>query len=97
MRRTNKATPPAPLTTHYLPAFTQSRGRVGSAHYEEKTACGIWIQEDQFSCEPTCTECQAWLEEDAKALASLDEIEGDVVTVDYDRDITGGRAREVRR
>jgi len=45
--------------THYVPSFTTINGR------KRRTVCGVWVNVDEHSAEPTCPECQAWLAQEA--------------------------------
>ena len=51
------------MTSHYIGAFTQRRGH--GKHAEEIAICGRWTPIHDHSVEPTCKECEAWLEQDA--------------------------------
>jgi hypothetical protein len=49
----------AKAPTHYIPPFTRVNGR------QQETVCGLWIREREFSREPTCPACAAWLVQSA--------------------------------
>lgn len=57
---------PEGVDTHYIPAFTQRRGRL------ERAVCQRMVDPvRQFSTDPTCEECAALLEDDTHTTASL--------------------------
>jgi hypothetical protein len=45
--------------THYIPPFTRVNGR------QQEAACRAWVLEREFSREPTCPACAAWLVQSA--------------------------------
>lgn len=45
--------------THYIPALCERNGR------QERAVCGEWIRAHEFSTEPTCATCRAYLAADA--------------------------------
>ena len=52
--------------THYVPAFVPA-GR------HPQAVCGAFIHSDaEFSVEPTCPTCKAWLESDTTTIESFD-------------------------
>ncbi len=50
--------------THYIPPYTTEQPD-GS----QQAVCGVFVH--GFSTEPTCPECQAWLQADADTLDAL--------------------------
>lgn len=46
--------------THYIPALCERNGR------QERAVCGAWIRAHEFSLEPTCATCRAYLAADAE-------------------------------
>lgn len=61
--------------THYVPFYTRQRGR--GAYLEERTVCGKWIAPTEHTVEPTCLECQRWLEQDAIDTIAITESWGE--------------------
>ncbi len=52
---------PEPDQTHYIPAFTVFRGHT---QRRQQAACGSFVSKDDFSSEPTCPECLAYVNAD---------------------------------
>lgn len=59
-------------TTHYIPFFTRSDGRV------QRAACGQMVHAVDHTAEPTCAECKRWLEADAAEAAQFETVEDQV-------------------
>lgn len=56
--------------THYIPYFTTENGR------KRSTVCGLFIDCRDHTAEPTCPDCQAWLQQEATASSDADEVFG---------------------
>ncbi len=59
------------MTTHYIPYFTMRQGA-----RSQYAVCGIYVEVKAHNNEPTCPECQAWLEQDAaeRAVEEADDV-----------------------
>lgn len=83
--------------THYVPPFTEINGP------KQKAVCGAWVTVDGHAKEPTCEDCQLWLQADrATAGETADDVFGPVPISEPHRltepvDITGGHERRARR
>lgn len=81
--------------SHYVPPFTEINGP------KQKAVCGAWVTVDGHAKEPSCEDCQRWLQADREtAHVTADDVFGpppesypNARTFD---DITGGHER-VRR
>lgn len=52
--------------THYIAAFTQT-----DRWNRSRTVCGIFIGPKDFSTEPTCPACQAWIKDDDEGFLTV--------------------------
>jgi len=82
------------MRTHWIPPFTIRR-----ADRTQQAFCGVFIEETQYSTEPTCADCRRLLTEEDRELDALRRTAWDpadrVASVDFDP-LAGYRPRGTR-